>query len=101
MEELLTSLCANWVSSFSLLRRQDDKLEALAKFHAKFLLIHPFMDGNGRVARSILMQQCLDLFGKADMGLMNKGAAYYAALQAADRGDFGPLVALITPVIQT
>jgi len=83
-----------------LLRNQGDKLEALAKFHAKFLLIHPFMDGNGRVAKSILMQQCLDLFGKADMALMNKGAAYYAALQAADRDDFGPLIALITPIVQ-
>ena len=82
-----------------MLRSQSDKLEALAKFHAKFLLIHPLY-GSGRVARSILMQQCLDLFGKADMALMNKGAAYYAALQAADRDDFGPLIALITPVVQ-
>jgi Fic family protein len=100
VEELLASLCAAWARSFSLLRSRGEKLEALVKFHAEFLLIHPFVDGNGRVARSILMQQCLDLFGKADMALMNKGAAYYAALQAADRKDFGPLIALITPVVQ-
>jgi hypothetical protein len=49
------------------------------------------MDGNGRVSRAIMMQQCLDLFGKADMTLMNKGAEYYAALEAADGGDFAPL----------
>lgn len=46
------------------------------------------------------MQQCLDLFGKADMALMNKGAVYYAALQAAERQDFGLLITLITPVGQ-
>ena len=35
---------------------------------------------DGRVARAILMQQSLDLFGKAEMTLMNKGTDYHAAL---------------------
>ena len=46
------------------------------------------------------MQQCLDLFDKADMSLMNKGAEYYAALQAADAKDYRPLVTLINPVVR-
>jgi hypothetical protein len=46
------------------------------------------------------MQQCLDLFGKADMSLMNKGADYYIALKAADGGDYGPLATLIKPIIR-
>jgi Fic family protein len=75
------------------------KLTAIAKFHASFLLVHPFFDGNGRVARAILMQQCLDLFGRANMALMNKGADYYVSLQRADSGNYKPLVALIYPVV--
>ena len=31
------------------------------------------------------MQQCLDLFNRADMTLMNKGSDYYTALKAAER----------------
>ena len=100
VEKLLIELCDDWRQSFAALRNQANKLQAVAKFHAGFLLIHPFVDGNGRVARAILMQQCLDLFGKADMTLLNKGADYYAALQAADQGNFNPLASLIGPVVQ-
>jgi Fic family protein len=98
--DLLAALCENWRKNFGDLRNQALKLEAIATFHAKLLLIHPFLDGNGRVARAILMQQCLDLFGKADMSLMGKGADYYSALQAADANDYRPLIALIAPVIR-
>jgi Fic family protein len=97
---LLNDLCAEWQKGYPGLRTEQRKLEAVAAFHARFLLIHPFLDGNGRVARAILMQQCLDLFGRADMTLMNKGADYYAALKAADSFEYGPLVELITPIIR-
>jgi Fic family protein len=100
VERLLVALCEEWRKSFSSLRTQALKLNAIAVFHAKFLLIHPFLDGNGRVARALLMQQCLDLFDKADMSLMNKGAEYYAALQAADAKDYRPLGILINPVVR-
>ncbi len=97
---LLNDLCAEWRKGYPGLRTEQRKLEAVAAFHARFLLIHPFLDGNGRVARAILMQQCLDLFGRADMTLMNKGADYYAALKAADFFEYGTLVELITPIIR-
>jgi len=98
--DLLAALCEEWRKNFGSLRNQTLKLQAIAMFHAKFLLIHPFLDGNGRVARAILMQQCLGLFGKADMSLMGKGADYYSALQSADSNGYRPLVALITPVVR-
>ena len=100
LEGLLTQLCDDWRKSFDKLRSPADKLAAIARFHGQFLIIHPFVDGNGRVARALLMQQCLDLFDKADMALMNKGADYYSALQAADQENYAPLVALIGPVVQ-
>lgn len=96
----LSALCKEWRAEMKGLRTEQTKILAIAKFHAALLLIHPFLDGNGRVARAVLMQQSLDLFGKADMSLLNKGADYYTALEAADKGDFGPLAGLIQPVIE-
>ena len=97
---LLKQLCDDWGKSFSENRTEDSRLAAMAKFHVRFLFIHPFMDGNGRVARAILMQQCLDYFGRAQMSLMNRGALYYAALKTADGGDFDHLKKLISPIVK-
>lgn len=99
VEKLINTLCDDWNSSYLELNSKSEKLLAIATFHANFLVVHPFLDGNGRVARAILMQQCLDLFGVADMSLMNKGADYYSALQAADAGSPTQLVSLIEPVV--
>jgi len=96
----LTLLCDDWCVKYSQLSDSPAKLDAIAKFHADFLFIHPFLDGNGRVARALLMQQCLDLFGRADMTLMNKGGDYYAALRDADAGNRCTLIGLIAPVVQ-
>lgn len=100
VESLLDALCSEWNSKYSRLVDMPSKLDSIAEFHAKFLSIHPFLDGNGRSGRAILMQQCLDLFGRADMSLMNKGGDYYTALQKADGGNRTPLAALIAPVVQ-
>ena len=101
VEDRLTKLCEEWRNNFAGLRTHDQKLRQVAKFHREFLFLHPFFDGNGRTARAIIMQQCLDLFGKADMALMNKGAEYYAALVAADTGNFDLLVAVLEPIVGT
>lgn len=100
IEKDLIELCTKWNIDYIKLNDSTAKLTAIAKFHAKFLSIHPFLDGNGRVSRAILMQQCLDLFGRADMTLMNKGADYYTALRDADNGNFAPLVQLLKPIVQ-
>lgn len=98
--DMLEALCVEWCSVFDDLagKKPREKLLALAGFHAHLLQIHPFLDGNGRVARFVLMQQCLDLFGVADMGVLDKGAEYYAALQNADNNDLTFLVKLLAPV---
>jgi Fic family protein len=101
VQERLTNLCNEWNSNYHGLDSAHTKLSAVATFHAKFLAVHPFRDGNGRVARAILMQQCLDLFGKADMTLMNKGTDYYAALKSADAGDYTALIDLIDPIVHS
>lgn len=38
---------------------QSVSLETLAELHAKYEIIHPFQDGNGRTGRIILFRECL------------------------------------------
>jgi hypothetical protein len=44
------------------------------------------------------MQQCLDLFGHADMSRMDRGISYHEALLAADGGDLAPLCKIIAAI---
>jgi fido (protein-threonine AMPylation protein) len=99
--DALTALCKDWTNGIAALNTAgaEGRLQAIARFHAEFLRIHPFADGNGRVARFLLMQECLDLFGVADMGVLDKGAEYYAALQSAHHDDVAALVKLICPIV--
>lgn len=100
--EQLGDLCLSWNEKYPLLRGSNslDKLNVIAEFHTRFLQLHPFLDGNGRVARALLMQQCIDLFGMADMTLMSKGAEYYEALAKADSEDYASLAEIISHVVE-
>ena len=96
---LIEKLCREFRDEAKSLVTRDEKLQAMAKFFHGFLYVHPFTDGNGRVARSLLMQQCVEFFGRADMSLLDRGVAYYEALQASDAGNFEPLKDLISRVV--
>lgn len=65
-----------------------------AWLHHRFAQIHPFQDGNGRLARALATL----IFVKADwLPLVVRDsdrASYIGALEEADRGELGPLVAL-------
>lgn len=65
--------------------------EGLARLHARFEQIHPFLDGNGRAGR-LLLNLILVRAGYPP-AIIYKGdrARYLATLQRADEGDFGPL----------
>ncbi len=92
---LVDELCGRWRKRCGSLTTADSKLEAVAEFFHRLMFIHPFIDGNGRVARSLLMQQCIELFGHVDMSLLDRGVEYYAALQAADGNNLEPLEKLV------
>jgi len=74
-------------------------MSAIAKFHAEFLRIHPFADGNGRTARSLLVQQCIDLLGQVDAGLLDNGISYQDAVRRAIKGDLTRLIRVIERAI--
>jgi fido (protein-threonine AMPylation protein) len=97
--EQVAALCADWEAARAAADTAETKFTAVAAFHQRFLLIHPFLDGNGRTARALLMQQCLDLFGHADMSRMDRSISYHKALLAADAGDLAPLSAIVAAIV--
>jgi fido (protein-threonine AMPylation protein) len=83
----IQALCADWAAEIAGAADEAARLDAIARFHHRFLAIHPFLDGNGRTARALLLQQCLDTFGRADMSRLDRGVVYQAAITAADTED--------------
>lgn len=71
-----------------------------AWLHHRFTQIHPFQDGNGRVARCLAT---LVLIRDRRFPLVinrNHRSAYIDALEAADQGDLEPLVRLFNCVLK-
>jgi Fic family protein len=69
---------------------------AAALFHHKFVSIHPFDDGNGRLSR-ILMNLILMQKGYPPVVIkLDDRQNYYALLSRADNGDGWPFVAYIS-----
>ncbi len=66
----------------------SDVLIAAAKFHYDLVLIHPFDDGNGRMAR-LLMNLILIKYGFPPAIIRTEDKAnYFSALRQADGGQF-------------
>ena len=97
---LVDELLERWRSRYSevISRDRRGKLLALAEFHSTLLSIHPFVDGNGRAARALLIQQVLEFFGSADPSRLDRGVQYYRALRQADQGDAEPLAQVIAAI---
>jgi fido (protein-threonine AMPylation protein) len=68
-------------------------LEA-AWLHHRFTQIHPFQDGNGRVARALATLVCLRAGGFPLVVRGRQKREYIGALEAADQGDLRPLTGL-------
>jgi len=85
MERLLS-----WLSTYS----GEDPILVAAWLHHRFTQIHPYQDGNGRVARTLitlilLRTELLPLVVDRDLRV-----EYLDALQAADYGDLSSLAAM-------
>lgn len=87
MKELLGSVRKQRIETAS-------TLLLAAQFHFEFVTIHPFMDGNGRLARlltnSILLAGGYDIekFAALEKQHENDRAAYYRHLRALQFGNF-------------
>src|SRR6266404_3029031 len=87
METLLT-----WFHTYD----ADDRLLVAAWLHHRFTQIHPYQDGNGRVARALITLVLL----KADLLPLvldrDLRKEYLDALEAADEGNLGTLALLFS-----
>lgn len=85
--------------------RQEDNASvayALAEVHAELILVHPFRDGNGRLARllALLMALQADLPPLDFSPMAGRGKrAYIAAIHAAMGKEYAPLKRLFLRII--
>lgn len=78
-------------------RRVPPEVEA-AWLHHRFVAIHPFQDGNGRVARALATLVMIRA-GWFPLVVTDAGRGdYIDALEDADGGDLGPLVRLFSEI---
>lgn len=82
----------------------DILLERIARVHGEFLLLHPFREGNGRVARWLADLMCLqsgkpliswDFASHDDL----RREEYFSAVRKSFLLEFNPLIALLRDAI--
>lgn len=98
---LVNELLEEWNRDFAILLEQQEKvIPAVARFFQRLVWIHPFVDGNGRLAQAILALQTRELMGLREDPILDRGAPYYFALQQADAGDFEAIEGLIKSAVE-
>ena len=81
----------------------EDIARALAEVHAELILVHPFREGNGRLARllALLMALQAELPPLDFSPLTGRGKSMYiAGIHAAMDRDYAPLSAMFARVIE-
>lgn len=86
MQQLMT-----WLEA-SLSKGTIHPVTIAAKLHHDFVLIHPFDDGNGRVARMLVNYLLMYLGYPPIIVPTQEKAAYLAALRLADAGELDSLI---------
>lgn len=93
VEKYMNNL-VDWVNSAEF--RETEPFLRAAMFHAKFIYIHPFMDGNGRTGR-MLLNYMLIISGKKPTSIANADHEEYfkANAEAIVNKNYQPLINLI------
>jgi fido (protein-threonine AMPylation protein) len=103
---LICSLAEDVMGDLTRLRREmitnplsgsrEYKAEVIAFYHASLLAIHPFLDGNGRVARTILETQTKRLLGHPLSQNIRRDEYVDALSRAQEQGVLGPLARIVS-----
>ena len=98
---LIEGVLADWRDRYDDLLElpEEQRFDAIVEFHSALLAIHPFLDGNGRLARLILEQQARELLGIDRRVVLEDSQGYAAALQSANDGDFAALRNVISQAV--
>jgi Fic family protein len=75
-------------------------IKSASKIHHLVAWIHPFVDGNGRVARLLLNLRLMRSGFPPIVLMKTKRRAYYSALEKADDGDFYPITTFIASEVE-
>ena len=78
-------------------------VQALARTHVEFILIHPFRDGNGRLARLMMTIMALQA-GQPVLDfnyIEGNGKEYILAIHAGMAMNYGPMETLVTNVLES
>lgn len=92
MQDLIT-----WVRDN---KRKFHPIELAAIAHHKLVYIHPFFDGNGRVARLFMNLLLIKEGYPLVVILKNDRKKYYQVLEKADKGDLNPFVQFIAQAVE-
>ena len=97
---LVNVLLKNWRENYPdiLKTTKSKKIDQIVQFHYSFLRIHPFLDGNGRLARLLMEQQAKELLNIDRRIILEDSVAYLEALQLAHL-DMEPLRRIITQAL--
>ncbi len=89
-------LLQEWTLNYPRLAKasKKQKVESISNFHYRFVSLHPFLDGNGAMAKLLLAMQVRDLIGQ-EVNLSFQSLAYFEALAAANDGDLEQLTIII------
>ena len=82
---------------------RDRVIKALAEIHVELVLIHPFRDGNGRVARILATLMGLQAGFLLDFRPIQQGKqreAYFAAVQAGMARNYKPMERIFSEIAQ-
>ncbi|MHA4867220.1 Fic family protein [Duganella sp. PWIR1] len=98
---LLQELLEGWEGKFDSLKKASvaSKIVAMSEFHHRLVSIHPFLDGNGRIARFLLAQQARELLNQTRRVVVEDRRPYFDALSSADAGNYAPLEAVISQAV--
>lgn len=83
--------------------QHDDRVLALARTHAELLLIHPFREGNGRLARLLATLMALQKgFRKPSFEtlLSQHRASYFAAMRSGLDRNYEPMRRLFALIVE-
>ena len=114
----LPALMTDWVASVNAIRSEVSAVpevrqfrgmelelirppiaEAVARRHAVYERIHPFLDGNGRTGRLLTNLLLVRLGYPPAIIYKRERPRYLEALRKADQGDYGPLGELVARAV--
>lgn len=95
----LNELDKKVLSHYTPCNAMDDEvlIEAIALVHVEFILVHPFREGNGRIARLVATVMALQADKpELDFSSWDKNRDdYFLAIQAGMGGNYEPMKALV------